>query len=222
MSGLQSQREQSGEQLPRRVHIRRSLELARYGYTDRCIACQHARLRLKPADHSEECRARIVRHMTADDDLNQRVQLGKDRFVETAPPEARTGERESAPEPARKEVRFAERVEAQTPDGTVVTNSRSTSSSSSSSSSSDSSSSPTAIATSMQVDESIQYSSTRQKVTHGAVMKLEGLVMESERDRLQRYSDYDFLMQVKQNADVYVDRNFSNDHRKRETVKKKF
>ena len=29
--------------------------------------------------------------------------------------------------------------------------------------------------------------------------------MESERDRLQRYSDCDFLMQVKQNADVYLD-----------------
>ena len=36
---------------------------------DQCIGYQHARLGLKPADHSEECRARIVRHMTADDDL---------------------------------------------------------------------------------------------------------------------------------------------------------
>ena len=60
----------------------------------------------------------------------------------------------------------------------------------------------------------------RQKVTPGADTELEGLVMESERDRLQRYSDCDFLMQVKQNADVYFDRIFSNDHRKRETVKK--
>ena len=62
----------------------------------------------------------------------------------------------------------------------------------------------------------------RQKVTHDADMRLEGLVMESERDRLQRYSDCDCLMQVKQNVDVYVylDRIFSNDHRKKETVKK--
>ena len=29
----------SREQLPRRVYIRRSVELARYGYTDRCIVC---------------------------------------------------------------------------------------------------------------------------------------------------------------------------------------
>ena len=53
-----------GEQLPRRKYIRRSVELARYGYTDRCIGCQHARLGLKPTDHNEECRARIVRNMT--------------------------------------------------------------------------------------------------------------------------------------------------------------
>ena len=51
-------------------------------------------------------------------------------------------------------------------------------------------------------------------------MELEGLVMESERERLQRYSDCDFLMQVKQNGDVYLDSIFSDDRRKRETVKK--
>ena len=113
-----------GEQLPRRVYIRRSVELARYGYTDRCIGCQHARLGLKPADHSEECRFRIVRHMTADE---------QDRIVETEAPEARTGERDSIPEPVRDKVRFAERGEAPTPEGAVVTNSRNTSSSSSSS-----------------------------------------------------------------------------------------
>ena len=64
-----------GERLPRRVYIRGSVELARYGYTDRCIGCQHARLGLMPTDHDEECRARIVRNMTVDDNLNQRVQI---------------------------------------------------------------------------------------------------------------------------------------------------
>ena len=196
------------------------MELARYGYTDRCIGCRHARLGLKLAGHSEERRARIVRHITSDDDLSQSVQIAQDRIVETAPPEARTGERDSVPEPARKKVRFAERVAEQTPEGTVVTNSRSTSSNSSSSSSSDSSSSPTAIATSMQVDESNQDSSKRQTVTHGADMELEGLVMESERDRLQRYSDCDFLMQVKQNADVYLDRIVSDRSQGERNVKK--
>ena len=139
-----------GEQLPRRVYIRRSLELARYG-------CNHARFELKPAVHNKECRARIVRHMTADDNLNQRVQIAQDRIVETTLPEARIGKRDPVPEPARKKVRFAERVE-QAPKGTVAT-------SSSSSSSSYPSSSQTAIVPSMQVDESNQDSSKRQKVT---------------------------------------------------------
>ena len=205
MSRLQPQREREappptvGEQLPRRVYI------LRYGYTDRCIGCQHARLGSKPADHNEECRARIVRSMTADDNLNQRVQIAQDRTVEATPFGARTGERDPVPEPARKKVRFAERVEEQTPEGTVGEHSRSASSSSSSlgsSSSSYPSSSQTAIAPSMQVDESNEDHSKRQKVSHGADMELEGLVMESGRDRLQRYSDCDFLMQVKQNADT--------------------
>ena len=142
--------------------------------------------------------------MTADDNLNQRVQIAPDRIVETTPTEARTGERDPVPEPARKRFRFAERVEEQTPEGTIAANSRSTSSSSSS----DSSSSQTAIAPPMQVDECHQDSSKRQKVTRGAKMEVEGLVMESVRDRLQRYSDCDFLTQVKQNADVYLDRIF--------------
>ena len=162
--------------------------------------------------------ARIVRHTTADDNLNQKVQIAQDRTVEATPPETRTGERNPVPEAARKKVRFAERVEEQIPEGTVGTNSRSASSSSSSPSSS--SSSTQTIALSMQIDESNEDRSERQNVTHGADMELEGLGMESERNRLQRYSDCDFLMQVKQNADIYFDRIFSNDHRKRETVKK--
>ena len=144
MSRLQSQRDKPppptvGEQLPRRVYIRRSVELARYGYTDRCIGCRHARLGLKPADHNEEGRAKIVRHMTADDNLSQGVQVAQQRIVETAPSEAQAGERDYVPEPARKKVRLAERVEELTPEGTVTAASISSSSSSRSS--------PTTIAT---------------------------------------------------------------------------
>ena len=98
----------------------------------------------------------FVRHMTADDNLNQRVQIAQDRIVDTTLPEARTGERDPVPEPARK-VGFAERVDEQTPEGTVATSS----SSSSSSSSSYPSSSQTSIAPSMQVDECNQDSSQK-------------------------------------------------------------
>ena len=171
MSGLQSQRD--------KPHRRQSVNSCRDEFasgdqwnwrgtgTDRCIGCQYARLELKPADHNEECCARIVRHMTADENLNQRVQIAQEQMVETTPPEARTGERDPVPQPARKKVRFAERVEEQIPEGTVATNSRSTSSSSSSpssSSSSDPSSSQTSIAPSMQVDESNEDRSKRQNV----------------------------------------------------------
>ena len=142
--------------------------------------------------------------MTADDKFNQRVQIAQDRTVEATPSEARIGERDLAPEPAIKKVRFEERVEEQTLVGTDGTHSRSASRSSSSSSSSYPSSSQTGIAPSMQVDESNEDRSKRQKVTHVADMEQEGLVMESERDRLQRYSDCDFPMQVKQNADVTI------------------
>ena len=41
----------------------------------------------------------------------ERVQIAQDRIVETAPLEARTGERDSVPEPARRKVRFPERVD---------------------------------------------------------------------------------------------------------------
>ena len=54
--------------------------------------------------------------------------------------------------------------------------------SSSSSSSSYPSINQTAIAPSMQVDDSNEDRSKRQQVTHGADMELEGHVMESERD----------------------------------------
>ena len=69
---------------------------------------------MKLADHNEECRARIVGHMTADDNLNQRVQIAQDRIVETTLHEAITGEGDPEPESARNKVRFAERVDEQT------------------------------------------------------------------------------------------------------------
>ena len=79
------------------------------------------------------------------------------RIVETTPFVARTGERDPVPKPARTNVRFAERVDEQTLEGTVATSS----SRSSSTSSSCPSSSQTANVPSMQVDESNQESSKR-------------------------------------------------------------
>ena len=151
-----------------------AVELARYGYTDQCIVYQHAKFEVKPADHSEECLARIVRHMTADADLSQRAQVAQQRIVDTVPSEAEARERDSVPEPPRKKVRFTEQVEEQTPEDTATTIPQNPSSSS------------TTFASSRQVDESDQDRSKRQKIMHGTDMELIGLVMEAEFDRFQR------------------------------------
>ena len=126
--------------------------------------------------------------------------MWQQRIVETVLSEAQAGERDSVPVPARKKVRFAERVEEQTPEVSVTAVPQSTGSSSSSSPNS-SSSSPTTIATSMQVDESDQDGSERQKVVHGTEMELKELVMEAEFDRLQRYADRSFPVQAKQDTE---------------------
>ena len=123
------------------------------------------------------------------------------RIVETAPSEAQAGG-------TRFCAGFAERVEEQTAEGTATTIPQSTSSSSNSS--------PTTIATSMQVDESDQDRSKRQKVVHGTGMELEGLVMEAEFNRLQRYSDRSFLVQAMQDTDSYLDKIVSKDCMERE------
>ena len=151
-----------------------AVELARYGYTDPCIGCQNTKLGLKPADHSEECLSRNVRHITADADLSQRAQVAQQRIVDTVPSEAQARERDSVSEPPRKKVRFAEQVEEQTLEDTATTIPQNPSSSS------------TTFASSMQVDESDQDRSKRQKIMHGTDMELEGVVMEAEFDRFQR------------------------------------
>ena len=146
-------------QLPRRVYIRRSVELAKYRYTDQCIGCQHAKMGLKPADHSEECRARIIRQMSVDVDLSQRVQIAQQRMVDRAPPE----------QPPQKNVRFEDQVEEQTSEA------HSTSSSSLASIPQNPSSSSTTITTPIQVDESDQDLSKRQKTMPKTDMELGGL-----------------------------------------------
>ena len=107
-----------------------------------------------------------------------------------------------------KKVRFAERVEEQTPEGTVTTIPQNPSGSS------------TTTATSMQVDESDQNRSKRTKIMHGTDIGLEGLVMQAEFDRIQRHSDSSFLVQAKQDADSYLDTTVFKDCKEREAVKK--
>ena len=71
----------------------------------------------------------------------------------------------------------------------------------------------------MQVDESNEDRSKRQSYSWVLIWNWKGwLSNQSGIDFNDTLTD--FLMQVKHNADIYLDRIFSNDHRKREIVKK--
>ena len=50
----------------RRVYIRNSFELARYGYTPGCIGCEAAVTQGPARDHSEQCWTRIIQAMSSD------------------------------------------------------------------------------------------------------------------------------------------------------------
>ena len=133
---------------------------------------------MTPAHHSEECRARIVRHMTADDDLSPRVQISQQSIVKTAPSEAHAGERDSAPELARKKVRFAERVEEQTAEGTVTTIPQSSSSSSSS---------PTTIDTDSYLDKIVSNDGKEREAVKKDLLKIgENTGMAADKSQKQK------------------------------------
>ena len=49
--------------VPRRVYIRRGIELKRFGYTEGCLGCAAVEIEFKRAGHDEGCRKRIVTEM---------------------------------------------------------------------------------------------------------------------------------------------------------------
>ena len=104
------------------------------------------------------CRARILRQMSVDVDLSQRVQIAQQRIFDRAPPE----------QPPKKKVRSEDQVEEQTSEA------HSTSSSSLASIPQNPSSSSTTITTPMQVDESDQDLSKRQKTMPKTDMNWKG------------------------------------------------
>ena len=155
---------------------------------------------LKPAHHSEECRAKIVRHMTAHDDLNQRVQIAQHRL----------SKQHRLMRELKKEVLCQNLYERKSDSQNEWKNKH-----------------PSVLWIQihraaavpvpvpaavrprlphrcwlMRVMRTVQ---KRQNVTHGTEMELEELVMESELDRLQRYTDCCFLVQV-QDADAHLDK----------------
>ena len=65
---------------PRRVYIRNSVELARYGYTPGCIGCEAAMTQGLSRDHTEQCRTRIIQAMSSDADLSARLREAHERM----------------------------------------------------------------------------------------------------------------------------------------------
>ena len=81
---------------PRRVYIRRNVELDRYGYTPGCPGCIAAETNAAPTNHSAECRARIEAAMSADDLLGGRVEAQaakRQRVAEETPAAGRVNTR---------------------------------------------------------------------------------------------------------------------------------
>ncbi|CAK0840427.1 unnamed protein product, partial [Prorocentrum cordatum] len=58
---------------PRNVYIRRNVELAKHGFTDRCPGCFAARTNAPAKAHSSECRERVQQAMANDPELAPRV-----------------------------------------------------------------------------------------------------------------------------------------------------
>ncbi len=65
------------EGVPRRIYIRREVELKKYGFTDGCRGCEAAALNLIPVAHSHECRTRIESAMAADDVAKERLEANR-------------------------------------------------------------------------------------------------------------------------------------------------
>ena len=70
-------REREAEVAPRRVYIRRNVELRKYGFTQGCRGCMAAETGYAPENHSEACRRRIESAMEADDVERARVEANR-------------------------------------------------------------------------------------------------------------------------------------------------
>ena len=84
---------------PRRVYIRKDVELDRYGKTDFCPGCTAAEAGTRAQPHTEECRGRIMEAMREDNERGgaQRVNASERRLVEAAEASAPKDAEMSAP-----------------------------------------------------------------------------------------------------------------------------
>ena len=62
---------------PRRVYIRRGVELQKYGYTDGCEGCEATKEKTKMYGHTVECRERLETAMLQD--FKERIEMAQER-----------------------------------------------------------------------------------------------------------------------------------------------
>lgn len=68
---------------PRRVYIRRNIELKNYGYTEGCVGCEAVSAETKPIGHTEACRLRIEAAMLQD--AAERIEVARTRCAKGRP-----------------------------------------------------------------------------------------------------------------------------------------
>ena len=62
---------------PRRIYIRRGVELQRFGYTEGCEGCEAAKANTDPNGHTEACRARLEAAIYQD--APGRIEIARER-----------------------------------------------------------------------------------------------------------------------------------------------
>ena len=66
-------RPRAEEWIPKRTHLRKHVEFAKYGFTDRCPGCETAQTGTKNRARNEDCRKRADRRMEEDSDYKRRL-----------------------------------------------------------------------------------------------------------------------------------------------------
>ena len=72
--------------LPKRVYIRREVEITKYGMTPNCPGCRAIAAGVRPQSHSEECRKRIEQCMRDDDEAARRLGAAAAKRARTEEP----------------------------------------------------------------------------------------------------------------------------------------
>jgi hypothetical protein len=105
---------------PKRVYIRKDVELVKYGFTDGCRGCAAAALGERAVGHDETCRLRIERRILEEEEPAIRARLEAAKRRRIGEPAAETGGAEPGISPANVPVPGAGAVDRDLLDGPVA------------------------------------------------------------------------------------------------------